>query len=262
MAHDGHRHSPPHTPAAGPARAALREARREASCTLEPTPSPSGDAGSSAAQARALTQWLGGEGRGSPQARRVYAKLYRRMYAGLGSHADAEDVTQAAFLEAIKNRASIRKGLPEYVGGVGRMKLREHYRRRRRDERTIVLTELDDLPAEDTDASRSVELEHEPGRLVRALEQLPLDHQRCLALVYGRELRNVDAAAELGLPVVVFNNRIGHARARLRKALGSVAPVDAARSRSSPSFEQWVESVLGPASQSARVGSPVGNRCL
>jgi len=207
-------------------------------------------------------QWLCGERRVSPQANLLYEKVYRRMYAGLGSHAEAEDATQAAFLEAIKNRASIRKGLPEYVGGVGRMKLREHYRRRVRHERTVLRSDLDDLPARGMDASMLVELEVELGRLVRALEQLPVEYQRCLALVYGQELRNVDAAKVLGLSEIAFNNRIGHARARLRKALVSGAPAGEARSRSLPSFQQWIESVLGPAAQDSREGSPVGNRSL
>jgi RNA polymerase sigma factor (sigma-70 family) len=260
MAHDERHHSPPHTPAAGPSRTRFHEAGFDPSCTRKTTPSTTGDGGSSTTQARALMQWLGGERRLSPHANRIYRKVYRRMHAGLGSHIEAEDATQAVFLEAIKNRASIRKGLPEYVGGVGRMKLREHYRRRARYARTVSLSELGDLPAEDMDASKLLELEL--GPLVRALEQLPLDDQRCLALVYGRELRNVDAAAELGLSKVGFNNRIGHARARLRKALVSGTPEGAARSRSSPSFQGWVESVLGLGAQAAREGSPLGNRSL
>jgi RNA polymerase sigma factor (sigma-70 family) len=193
-------------------------------------------------------QWLGGERRVSPpQVARLYRKIYWRLYAGLGGHAtDAEDATQAAFLEAVKNRASIRKGLTEYVGGVGRMKLREHYRRRSRHERTVSLTDVDELPAEGVDASMAVEVALEVGRLVRALEQLPLDDQRGLALVYGRELRNVEAAACLGVPQVVFDNLIGHARARLRRVLERDELTGAARRRSSRSFQQWVASVLGP----------------
>lgn len=262
MAHDEGHHSPPHSPAAGPSRSSFHEAGCEPSCMRKTKPSTTGDAGSSATQARALMQWLGGERPVSPHANRLYRKIQGRMYACLGGHADAEDATQAAFLEAIKNRASIRKGPAEYIGGVGRMKLREHYRRHARCARTVSLSELGDPPAEDMDVAKLIELELELGRLVRAIEQLPPEDQRCLALVYGRELRNVDAAAELGLSQVAFNNRIGHARARLRKALSSGAPECADRSRSSSSFEQWVESVLGPGAQVARDGSPFGNRSL
>jgi RNA polymerase sigma factor (sigma-70 family) len=209
-------------------------------------------------------QWLGGERRvSSPQVAHLYRKIYWHLYAGLGGHATAaEDATQAVFLEAIKNRASIRKGLPEYVGGVGRMKLREHYRRRGRRERTVSVADLDVLPAEGVDVSTAVEVALEVGRLVRALEQLPLDDQRRLALVYGRELKNVEAAAVLGMRKVDFDNRIGRARARLRRALERAPLTGPARGRSSQSFQQWVASVLGPPGHDAIERSSDGNRFL
>jgi len=233
MTHDvDHRHHSPHTPAAGPSHAIFLDATCESSCARARKPtSTAGDAGAETAQARVLMQWLDGERRAHPLGARLYRKVYWRMYAGLGSRAtEAEDATQATFLEAVKNRASIRKGLSEYVSGIGRMKLREHYRRRGRHERTVSRAELDGLPAEGTDAPTAVELALEVGQLVRALEQLPLTDQRCLALVYGRELRNVDAAAALGLPEVTFNNRIGHARAAAQGASGR----HARRRRSQP----------------------------
>jgi RNA polymerase sigma factor (sigma-70 family) len=212
-------------------------------------------------------QWLTGERRASPpQATRLYRKVYWRLYAGLGGCAtDAKDATQAVFLEVVKNRASIRKGLPEYVSGVGKMKLREHYRRRGRNERTVSRPDLDDLPSSGEDASVAIEATREVARLVHALEQLSIDDQRCLALVYGWELRNVAAAAMLGVSKVVFNNCIGHARKRLRRVLEREEATGAARRRSVQSFPQWVASVLGPPGHADSASAPVcpfGNRFL
>lgn len=214
--------------------------------------------------AQPLMQWLAGERRESePPAARLYQKVYARLYAGLGrSASDAEDATQATFLEAIKNRERIRQGLPEYVAGVGRMKLREHYRRRARRERTISMADLDALPSARADAALAVEAVLEVGLLVSALERLTPADQRCLALVYGRELRNVEAAAALGVPKVVFDNRIGHARARLRRLLEGIGPTGDGRPRSCRSFQQWVASVLGPPGHDGSSGSPSGNRSL
>lgn len=211
-------------------------------------------------------QWLGGERRVSPpQLARLYQQIHRRLQVGLGGcRSEAEDATQDAFLEALKNRASIRKGVPEYVSGVARMKLREHYRRRARHAQVTSLADLDALPAAAPDASAVVERVLEVGLLVEALQQLRIEDQRCLALVYGRELRNVEAAAALGMRKVDFDNRVGRARERLRRLLAQSEPLGLARRSSLHSFQHWVVAVLGPpghADNRASV-SPFGNRCL
>lgn len=201
----------------------------------------------------------------SPHAAHLYQRIYRRLHAGLGScGTEAEDATQDAFLEALKNRARIRQGVPEYVSGVARMKLREHYRRRARYARTTSLADLDALPSAAPDASAVVERVLEVGLLVEALQQLRLEDQRCLALVYGRELRNVEAAAVLGLGKVDFDNRLGRARTRLRKVLEESDALGLARRCSLQSFQHWVVAVLGPAGHEANRASvsPFGNRCL
>ena len=213
-------------------------------------------------------QWLGGgeRQRSSPLAAHLYQQVHRRFHAGFGGcGTEAEDATQDAFLETLKNRASIRKGVAEYVSGVSRMKLREHYRRRGRHARTTSLADLDALPTAAPDASEVVELLLEIGLLVEALQELRLEDQRCLALVYGRELRNVEAAAVLGLGKVDFDNRLGRARARLRRVLEQSAALGFARRCSLRSFEHWVGSVLGPPGHAADESAPVcpfGNRRL
>lgn len=212
-------------------------------------------------------QWLRGEQReSSPQAAHLYQQVHRRLHAGLGGcGTEAEDATQDAFLETLKHRASIRKGVAEYVSGVSRMKLREHYRRRGRHARTTSLADLDALPTAAPDASAVVELLLEVDVLVEALQQLRIEDQQCLALVYGRELRNVEAAAVVGLPKVDFDNRLGRARARLRRVLERGEAGGRVRRCSPQSFQHWVVSVLGPAGHPADESAPVcpfGNRRL
>lgn len=194
----------------------------------------------------------------------LYRQIYRRFHAGLGGCTEAEDATQDAFLEVLENRARIRKGVSEYVSGVSRNKLREHYRRRARYARTASLADLDALPSAAPDASVVLERALEVGLLVNALQQLRHEDQRCLALVYGRELRNVEAAAVLGLRKVDFDNRLGRARARLRRVLEQSEAVGHARPCSLHSFQHWVVAVLGPAGHDATRASvsPFGNRCL
>lgn len=192
----------------------------------------------------------------------LYQQIHRRFQAGLGGHGtEAEDATQDAFLETLKNRERIRQGVPEYVSGVCRMKLREHYRRRARSTQTLSRADLDALPCTATDAAAAVELALEVGLLVRALQRLQLEDQRCLALVYGRELRNVEAAAMLGLRKVDFDNRLGRARARLRRALEQSKALDLARGCTRQSFQHWVAAVLGPPGHEAKrvPGAPSGN---
>lgn len=207
-------------------------------------------------------RWIGGERCGSsPAAAHLYRQVYRRFQAGLGNGGtEAEDATQDAFLEALKNRAKIRQGVAEYVSGVSRMKLREHYRRRARHARTTTVADLDVLPGAANDAEVAVERALEVGLLVRALQQLRLADQRCLALVYGWELRNVEAAAMLGLRKIDFDNRLGRARRRLRRVLEQAEGLGGTRG-SFPSFEHWVVAVLGPPGHDARraPGAPSGN---
>jgi len=209
-------------------------------------------------------QWLA-DGRAPSPAlvggfyRAIFAKLYRGLRR---SRTDAEDATQEVFLVLKRRSGDIRTSPRQYAHGIARFGIQRHLARRYRRGEEVPLADLDDVPAEAPSAHEAIERRDDVTRLVAALGELPLEDQRCLAWVYGRELKNVEAAARLGLGTVAFNNLLRSARGRLRTAMQLAELAGARPERSVPTFQQWVDSVLDPRDAQAvrSPAPPLGNR--
>lgn len=196
---------------------------------------------------------------------RFYRRIFVKLHHGLQrSRADAEDATQVVFLELTQRWRDIRTSPRQYAYGIARHGTHRHAARRRRAGAEVATEGFDDVPTAVPSAPEVVEVFDDVARLVTALGELPLEDQRCLAWVYGRELKNVEAAARLGLPVVTFNNRLRGARGRLREAMLRAELRGGPRPRTPPTFAQWVDAVLGDrdAHVARSSGPPLGNRAL
>lgn len=141
---------------------------------------------------------------------RVYAYLYSRCG---GDVALAEDLTQQAFVEAVRNadRWDGTAELVTWIVAIARHKLVDHFRRLERDaRRDTALRERSDVAAVPmTDVDLDIK---------RALDALPPEQRLALVLraVDGLSVREV--AAELGRSEDATESLIRRARAAFRQA--------------------------------------------
>ena len=143
-------------------------------------------------------------------AREVYRYLARAL---LGDRAAAEDLTQETFAAVV---VAARLGRPEaltmpWVMGVARHKLVDHYRRRARDERRLLLAWAQ--------SSDSVELElldgTDPGRVLEMMRSLSPEHRLVLILKYVDDLAVQEIATTLNRSLHATNSLLSRARRAL-----------------------------------------------
>jgi RNA polymerase sigma-70 factor, ECF subfamily len=148
--------------------------------------------------------------------RDAYTRFAVRM---LGSHADADDVLQSAWMRAFRNLASCRD--PERFGAwlyqIVVNECRTYATRRgRRDKRFEGDERLDQLAVVDeSDPAMREEIQ-------LALDRLPSDQREAFVLKYIEDL-NYDEMAELtGVGVSALKMRVKRACTRLRELLEGV----------------------------------------
>lgn len=146
---------------------------------------------------------------------RVFGYLVNRCQ---GDRALAEDLTQAAFGEAIRNRASFdgRSDPVTWLIGIARHKLVDHFRELEREERRqmrLVVTEL----AMDRDAAAWHAIdEHE--RLLDGLGRLTAMQRAVLILHYADGLPVREVAAAIGKSESATESLLSRGREALRAA--------------------------------------------
>lgn len=155
--------------------------------------------------------------------RRYLRAAHAVAYATVRDPADAEDVVQEAFLEALRRLEQCRD--PARFAGwlMAIVRSRGHNRRRwlrRRDTEP-----LDDgapaAAAADADPARDAERAELRGRLLEALDGLP-DAQRQAVLLHDLEDRpHAEVAAALGVTENHSRQLLHRARKRLREVLGA-----------------------------------------
>jgi RNA polymerase sigma-70 factor (ECF subfamily) len=157
--------------------------------------------------------------------RRHFRACYLIALSAVGDRADAEDVCQEAFIQALAKLHECRDSerfaawLGAIVRNVGHN--RRRYLQRRRTE---VITEHSDL-AMHMPADRIAERRELRDRLLAALATLGRV-QREVVLLHDLEgLRHREIAARLGLSEVMSRRHLSDARARLRRQLGDYATV-------------------------------------
>ena len=166
-------------------------------------------------------------GAGDPAAVRALvarksARLLGLAQRMLGDLAEAEDVTQEAFMRAWKQAPNWRPGAAKFDTWLHRVTLNLCYDRLRR-RREVVMETPPDRADEAPGPERGLEA-HDTGRLVaRAMQALPDRQREAIVLCHYQDMGNIEAAALMGVSVEALESLLGRGRRALRTALADVA---------------------------------------
>lgn len=163
----------------------------------------------------------------------LVSRYMRRAYyvaLGLvGSHEDALDLSQEAFVRAYRARASIDPDRPFYawlyqiVRRVCFNHLRDgRTRRRKLEEAGPWLVDVAGATAASTDPARFTERAELRARLEAAIEMLPEREREVLVLREFEGLKYREIADLLGIPIGTVMSRLYTARRNLAEQLGEV----------------------------------------
>jgi RNA polymerase sigma-70 factor (ECF subfamily) len=149
--------------------------------------------------------------------------VHRMLFARIGNHSDAEDLTAEVFLRALKPlRTTARVAeVRGYLRATVRTVLAAYWR----DTRNREITSLDDMPDLPDHAQQAVSRASDQAHLV--LDALPQNYRRILELrfLHGCSIR--DAAAHMGISV-------GNAKVLQHRALRRAAALN--RTCNPPSY--------------------------
>ena len=143
--------------------------------------------------------------------------LYRYAYRLTGSSADAEDLTQEAFVKALVRLPQLRE--PDRAKGWLFRILRNVYLHRIRDEKrhkTVPLESVNELPG-----TTALEPTIDSATLQEALNELDETFRTPLILFYFEEFSYRDIAERMDLPIGTVMSRLARAKAYLRTRLAS-----------------------------------------
>ncbi|WP_028445541.1 RNA polymerase sigma factor [Chitinimonas koreensis] len=149
-------------------------------------------------------------------------KLFHFIRKHLGNPAEAEDLMQAAYVEALRCSDTFRGGSkPEsWLFGIAMNLIRHHLSRA--PERRFKFedeTALDEHVGNSSDPADEVAHQQLMRRAEHALAALPSDMRSTLELVLEEDLSYEDAANLLQVPVGTVRSRLSRARAQLREAV-------------------------------------------
>jgi RNA polymerase sigma-70 factor (ECF subfamily) len=147
----------------------------------------------------------------------------RRFFHTKVPEGDVLDLVQATMLAFVEGRARATAGLRPYLWGIARLQVLKHYEKHRGS------TPFDSQvhTALDTGPSLSTRIDSR-SRLLRALHQLPADHQMAFELRHGEELSLEEVAAALDVSLATAKRYLAAAEEKLRAILGAEADQAAA----------------------------------
>jgi RNA polymerase sigma-70 factor (ECF subfamily) len=131
--------------------------------------------------------------------RREWRPIYALAYAALGSASDAQDLTQEAFLRALKSLPRYRQtGAPfhAYLATIARNLIRDGWRARRPD--MLTLDAALEAPSAELDPADQAVASDEQRRVQRAMASLPGDYRTVLRLRLIDGLPASDVARIMG----------------------------------------------------------------
>jgi RNA polymerase sigma-70 factor (ECF subfamily) len=169
--------------------------------------------------------------RGDHEAYRELVRLhevaaFRTAFAIVGVAADAEDVTQEAFVKAyralgrFRRRAPFRPWLLRIVANEARNRVRSRARRERMNSEART-AEVGRAPTSPEEAAVAAD---ERRQLFAALARLRDDDRVAIAARYFLGLTDAETAAALGVRKGAVKMRVFRALERLRAELGEVEP--------------------------------------
>ncbi len=149
-------------------------------------------------------------------------RLYRFVVKNIGHGADAEDLTQQAFVEAFKAYASFRGAseLSTWLYGIA-MNLVRNYLSRAPHRRFTFEDDdaLADTCADGPDPSEQLAQTQMIKALQKEVNSLPVEMRDVLLMVALDEMSYEDAAVMLSVPVGTVRSRISRARSTLRRRM-------------------------------------------
>lgn len=160
-----------------------------------------------------------------------HAPLYRYAYRLCGCTAEAEDLTQQAFLIAQRKLHQLRE--PERAGAWLYAVLRSCFLKSLRRQRPATAAALNIAVEEFAGPTPETE-EIDKERLAIALSDLPQEFRVVLLMFYFEELSYHEIANELEIPIGTVMSRLSRAKGHLRKRLGPSVPVAPASRAVSP----------------------------
>jgi RNA polymerase sigma-70 factor, ECF subfamily len=131
-------------------------------------------------------------------------------------YADAEDITQSAFLKAYENLSSFKPG-HKFFSWLYRIALNEtlNFLRRRRHLEPL----SEDTPADDTDGERDIVRDEASRQIQEALMGLSVEYRAVVVLRHLQELSYADISQILDIPEKKVKSRLFSARLQLRDIL-------------------------------------------
>ena len=149
-------------------------------------------------------------------------RLYRFIVKNIGYGSDAEDLTQQAFVEAVKAYDTFRGAseLSTWLYCIA-MNLVRNYLSRSPHRRYIFEDEesLADIQSNNPDPSEQLAQTQLIRSLQKEINHLPAEMRDVLLLVALDDLSYEEAASMLSIPVGTVRSRVSRARATLRKRL-------------------------------------------
>ena len=158
----------------------------------------------------------------------------------------AEDLTQRTFLACVEalDRVASTSSFRAYLFGIARNQLLMHLRKQtRRDELSRFDTPA--TPSMKTSVSMLVARHEEQLLLVRALVELPTEHQMLLQLYYWDGLTTTEIAVVFGIPASTVAGRLSRARQLLGEQITALPAAPASRASLMADLERWTRSVGG-----------------
>ncbi len=145
--------------------------------------------------------------------------VFQIAFGVLGNTADAQDVTQDAFVQAYAKRANLREPVRfrAWVCTIGRRlalnRLRTNLRARKREERAAKET------VRDVDVTLIAEEREFEARVRREIDRLPDKLREAILLCAVEGLEPAAVSAMLGIPPGTVRSRLHLARKQLLRAL-------------------------------------------
>jgi RNA polymerase sigma factor (sigma-70 family) len=215
---------------------------------------------------RLLDRWCGGDAEAGNQLfQRHYPAVYRFFERKVGR--DVQEPVQETFLVCVRKRDQFRREskFTTFLFAVARLVLHEYWRRLRKQEAPVDFNELS-IASLSTSAGTRLARAEDRGRLLEALQELPVDQQLLLELYYWERLDGASLAAVFDVEPATIRGRLFRARAALRELVRG-SEVRGTTTSETADFEVWARELqeamesagqCSAASLSAMGGQPPG----
>ena len=180
-----------------------------------------------------------------------HAALYRYAYRLCGCAAEADDLTQQAFLVAQQKLHQLREAdrAAAWLFAVLRSCFLKSLRRQRPVNAATLNLEVEQFAGPTPDAA---EIDRE--RLAAALADLPEEFRLVVLMFYFEELSYQEIAEQLEIPIGTVMSRLSRAKGHLRRRLGDPAENSMARADSPHAVTSAVREANGAAATGRTAG--------